>query len=128
MERKDVFFLLVLAGAGAYAVHANWDKIHEKLGLGDMYPGRIKAIQLAKEAISFEEYTANWAVLRDRQANGEIKVQGEPWDAVEIKKPRYRVTCTYIEKGARRVHRFTVDVGSSSVVYEGLDDGKAAPR
>jgi hypothetical protein len=128
MEKKDALLMLLLAGAGGYAVYANWEPIRLKLGLDDLHPGRIKAVQLAKEANSFEAYSVNSVVLRDREANGEIKLQGEPWSATEIKRPRYRVTCTFFEKGQRKVHRFAVDVASGAVLYEGLDDGKPAPR
>ena len=128
MEKKDTILLLVLAAAGAYAVHTHWDTIRTKLSLDDLQPGRIKAVQLAKDAISFEAYVVNWMVLRDRVANGEIKVQGDPWLATEIKKPKFRVTCTYVERGERRVHLFTVDIASGAVAYEGLDEGKPAPR
>jgi hypothetical protein len=128
MEKKDKLFVLLVALGGAYAVHANWDRIRERLGLEDMYPGRIKAMQLAKSSHNFQAYAVNWAVLRDREANGEIKTNGDPWAATEIEKPRYRVTCTYTEQGERRVHRFTVDVGTGSVTYHGLDETKPAPR
>lgn len=128
MQKKDAMFLLVLAGAGAYAIHANWEAIHTRLGLGDIYPGRIKAVQLAKDAMTWANYGANWVVLRDRAEAGEIVVKGDPWHAEEIAKPRYLVTCTYLEGGEQRVHRFTVDVGTNAVVYEGLDAGKPAPR
>ena len=99
MEKKDALLMLLLAGAGGYAVFANWETIRLKLGLDDLHPGRIKAMELAKKAYSFEQNTANSVVLRVREDNGEIKLQGEPWSGVEIKAPRYRVTCTYVENG-----------------------------
>lgn len=128
MERKDTIFLFVLVGAGAWAVHANWDVICEKLGVEDFYPGRIKAAQLAKDATTFEPPMANWVVVRDRAENGEITVQGEPWRATEIAAPKFRVTCTYTEGGEPCVHLFTVDIASSAVTYDGLAEKQPAPR
>ena len=128
MEKRDAFLLLVLSGASGYGVYANWATLRVKLGLDDMHPGRIKALQLAKDANTFEPYSVNSVVLRDRASNGEINLQGEPWSATEIQKPRYRVTCTFLEKGERKVHCFTVDIAAGGVTYEGLDDSKPAPR
>lgn len=128
MQRKDAIILLVLALGGAYAVRTNWDAIREKLGLDDLQPGHIKAMQLAKNARTFDTYNPNWTALRDREASGEIKVAGDPWHSTEIGNLRFRVTCTYVEKGERRVHVFQVDTASGTVTYEGLDEGKPAPR
>lgn len=125
MEKKDAILMLLLAGGGAYAVHANWATIRAKLGVDDFYPGRIKAMQLAKDACTFDPPTANWVVLRDRAKNGEIQLQGDPWRAVEIAKPRFRVTCTWKEAGDLQVHTFAVDIGSNAVAYEGLVERKS---
>jgi hypothetical protein len=128
MEKRDAFLLLVLAGAAAYGVHANWDTLRVKLGLDDLSPDRVKAIRLAKDAFTFASTTANWVVLRDRAANGEIKVESEPWRAVERTATTYRVTCTWTEDGQQHVHVFAVDIGRSSVEYEGLEAASPAPR
>jgi hypothetical protein len=128
MEKKDTLLLLALAGAGAFAAFKNWDTIRSKLGFDDFYPGRIKAMQLAKDACTFEPPTANWVWLRDRAANDEIKLQGDPWRATELTKPKFRVTCTWVEDGTRVVHAFTVNIGNSSVAYEGVAESAPAPR
>jgi hypothetical protein len=128
MERKDAFMMLLLLGGGGYAVYANWTAISTKLGLDDFYPGRIKAIQLAKEANSFEQYRSNWTAVQARMKNGEIKGLADPWNATEIAAPKYRVTCTFFEEGERRVHVFLVDVGTRAVQYQGLDESRPAPR
>jgi hypothetical protein len=128
MEKRDAFLLLVLAGAGAYGVHANWDTVRVKLGLDDLSPDRLKAIRLAKDAFTFAPPTANWIRLRDRAANGEITVGNDPWRATERTAPLYRVTCTWTEDGEQRVHVFAVDIGRSTVEYEGLEEANPAPR
>ena len=128
MEKKDAIFLLALLGAGGYALHANWDTIKVKLGLDDLRPGRIRAMHLAKEGNQFDAYRTNWMVVKGREENGEIKVSGDPWNAAEVANPRYRVTCTYVENGERRVHVFSVDIASAVVTYEGLEAHPAAPQ
>ncbi len=124
MDKKQAVLLLVLAGGAGYAVHTNWDTIKVTLGLDDLRPGRIRALQMVKDAKAFDQYRANWMVVQDRKQNGEIEVVGEPWHAVEVAHPRYRVTCTFVEDGERLVHAFAVDIVSGDVAYEGLDDGK----
>jgi hypothetical protein len=128
MEKRDAFLLFVLAGAGAYAVHANWDTLRVELGLDDLSPQHTKAIRLAKDAFTFAPTTANWVTLRDRAANGEIEVAGEPWRATGRTGSVYHVTCTWTEDGRQRVHGFAVDIGRSTVEYEGLEGGDPAPR
>lgn len=128
MEKKDTILVLLVVGAGAYAAYANWDKIREKLSLDELNPKSVKAIKLAKDAFTFGPPNANWVVLRDRASNREITLDKEPWHAVEVHDPRYRVTCTWREGGQQQVHVFTVDIGSSTVSYEGLDDTRPAPR
>ncbi len=119
MEKRDSLLLLALAGAGAYGVFTHWDTIREKLGVEDFYPGRLKAIQLAKNAYNWAPPTPNWIVLRDREKNGDITLAKDAWHATEIKDPKFRVTCTWTESGERHMHVFAVDIGFSSVVYEG---------
>ena len=128
MEKKDAIFLLLLAGAGAYAVRANWDTLRDKLGLDDFRPGRIKAMQLAKDASTFDPPTPNWIYLRDRAKNGEITVKADPWQTTEVSALKFRVTCTFTENGEVRVHVFAVDIGTNALTYQGLDESKPAPR
>lgn len=128
MEKKDALLLLVLAGAGAYAVSTHWDTICAKLGLDDLRPGRLKATELAKNAFTFAPPSPNWLALRDREKNGEITLPKEPWSAAEIHDPRYSVTCTWVEDGRAHVHVFTVDIGFAAVTYEGEREAKPAPR
>ena len=128
MEKRDALLLFVLVGAGAYAAHANWDTLSEKLSFDDLSPQRLKAIRLAKDAFAFAPATSNWVTLRDRAANGEITVSSDPWRVTERTAPVYCVTCTWTEDGQQRVHVFAVDTGRSTVDYEGLEEGKPAPR
>lgn len=128
MERKDALLLFVLAGAGAYAAWTHWDTICARLGIDDLHPGRLRATELAKNAFTFAPPSPNWIALRDREKNGEITLAKDAWSATEIRDPRYRVTCTWVEDGQQRVHTFTVDVGFAVVTYEGEADANPAPR
>ena len=128
MEKRDAFLLFVVAGAGAYGAYANWDTLRVKLGLDDLSPQHLKAIRLAKDAFTFGPPNSNWVTLRDRAANGEITVGNDPWRATVCAGSAYRVTCTWTEDGQQRVHVFAVDIGRSTVDYEGLEEGKPAPR
>lgn len=132
MERRDVFILLLAAGGIGYAVYNNWDLVREKLGLDDLYPGRIKAIELAKKAYSLESYRTNWEVLHDRERTGEIKVIGDPWLADPIEKPWYVVTFTFKEAGQPRRYVFHVNVATMATVLKakqtGADATAAPPR
>lgn len=119
MGKKDtVFMLLVLGGAG-YGIHANWDAVKVKLGLDDLSPGRIKAIELTKKARGFEQYRSNWEVLRDWQSGEQIQVVGDPWQAEPVDDQHWRVYCTYKEAGQMRRHQFDTNVASGVVEYVG---------
>jgi hypothetical protein len=128
MERKDAILLVALAGAGAWAVYANWDTIRDKVGVDDLSPGKLKAVQLAKDAFTWNPPAPNWMVLRDREKNGEIELPAHAWRAYELQSSQYRVTCTWVENGASQVHVFRVDIGSSAVAYDGLEGNPPAPR
>ena len=127
MGKKSAFVLLVLVGIGAYGAHENWDKIRDRLGLEDLRPGSIKSLQLAKNARSLDRYNANWIVLRDKEANGQIKVEPNAWRATEVDELRVRVTFVFFEHSERHVHRFLVEHASGTVIYEGLDGVRPAP-
>lgn len=128
VEKKDAILLLLAAGVGAYAVHANWDTLRVKLGLDDLRPGLIKAMRLAKDAHTFDPTTTNWVYLRDRANNGEITLKGDPWESTEVGALNYRVTCTFTENGEAKVHVFAADIGKNALTYQGLDQSTPAPR
>lgn len=117
-----------MAGAVAYGTHANWHTIRDKLGLEDQRPGNLQAIELAKNAKSLDKCDTNAKVLKDRDANGEIKVEAGAWRATELADLRIRVTCKFSVLGEQHVHRFVVDNASGAVSYEGLDQAAPAPR
>jgi hypothetical protein len=128
MSKRDFFLMLVLCGGAGYGIHANWDKIQAKLGLDDLRPGRVKAIELCKKAQSFEQYRSNWEVLRDRVANEEIQVVGDPWTATAVDEKHYRVILSFKLEGQLRRHAFDVDMVTNVVVYAGELDEPPAPR
>ncbi len=128
MEKRDALILLLMAGAVAYGTHANWHTIRDKLGLEDQRPGNLQAIELAKNAKSLDKCDTNAKVLKDRDANGEIKVEAGAWRATELADLRIRVTCKFSVLGEQHVHRFVVDNASGAVSYEGLDQAAPAPR
>src|SRR5712671_7291309 len=91
MDKKDTLVLLLVLAAGGYAVHANWPKIRLKLGLNDLNPGRIRAMELAKKSFDFDQNRDNTTVLTDRRANGEIQLPADPWSAEPIDEGHFRV-------------------------------------
>ncbi|GAB4153205.1 MAG: hypothetical protein Fur0037_22010 [Planctomycetota bacterium] len=129
MEKKDIALLLFLIGGAGYGVHANWDLIVAKLGLDDLRPGRIKAVELAKKARIFEQYRSNWEVLKDWRASERIAVLGDPWSAEKIDDRHYAVYCSFREEGEPHRHRFDVDLPSGAVTYAGeVEPAAPAPR
>lgn len=128
MGKKSAFVLLVLVGIGVHGARENWDSVRDRLGLEDLRPTSIKSIQLAKNARNLDRYTANWMVLRDREANGQIKTEPNAWRALEVDELRVRVSFVFSEHSERHVHRFLVEHVSGTVTYEGLDGVAPAPR
>lgn len=127
METRDrVFVLLAAAGIG-YAVYSNWDVIREKLGLDDMYPGRIKAVDLTKKAYSLDRYRTNWEILDDRKRGELIQVVGDPWSAEPVEDPVYRVTFTFKEDGQLRRYVWQTNVASMAVHLKTSLDGEIVP-
>jgi hypothetical protein len=125
MERKDAFILLAFAGALSYGAYANWDAISARLGLDDLMPGRVKAIEYAKTANSFETSRPNWQVVEQWKASGDIQYEGNPWTADKLDENHYRVVLNYRKDGAKRAITFNVDNIKGSVVLN--DDAAALP-
>lgn len=128
MERRDKLFLLLVLGGGAYAVHTNWETIRDKLGLDDLAPGRIKAMELAKKNYNFERSIPNWQVVANLEANKEIEVDGDPWAAERIENDQWRVTCTYWQRGRQVQHLFRVNVNTGAVAWMGEQDLDRPPK
>lgn len=128
MEKRDAILCLLLLGGGGYAVYANWDTISAKLGLAEYNPGRIKAIELARQEMNFELGVTNWQWLESRQQLGEIQFEGDPWQAEAIGGQEYRVTVRWIEAGAHVAHGFRVNIATRTIVHDGPIGEPAAPR
>jgi hypothetical protein len=129
MERRDACLLLLVLGGGGYAAWTHWDVIAAKLSFADLSPGRLKAIELAKDASDFERGATNWQYLQTRHKRREIELPSEPWSAEPIAGEQYRVLARWLDDGDRVVVAFQVDVARRTVVYEGaLDEAPATPR
>ncbi|HEX5051690.1 MAG TPA: hypothetical protein VFZ65_07965 [Planctomycetota bacterium] len=128
MQKSDAFFLLCVLGGGGYAIYSHWDAIVEKLGLDDLGPARMKAIQLAKHSSDFEAGVTNWQYVETRQKRGEIEVAAEPWSAEPVGGQDYRVLVRWLDGGERVVLAFKVNVADRTVAYQGSLTDAAAPR
>ena len=131
MERRDQFLLLLALGGAGYAVHANWDMIAEKLSISDLSPGRIKAMELAKDSSNFQEGATNWQYMQMRSKQGHIRMAtGSPWSADLIKGDEFRVIARWfeVEDDANVAYGFRVNPLRRTVIYEGQITDPAAPR
>lgn len=127
MEKRDAAILLLLLGGGGYAAYTHWDVIAEKLSLADLSPGRIKAIELAKDSSDFEQGFRNWQWMQTQQKRGAIQLSAEPWSAEPIAGEQYTVYARWTDEGEPMVVSFRVDVAARTVRYDG-DTAPAAPR
>jgi len=125
MERKDAFILLAIAGAVGYVTYTNWDAIAVRLGLDDLMPGRVKAIEYVKGANSFESARPNWQIVEQWKAGGDIEYEGVPWSADKIDETHYRVVLNYKKDGTKRAITFNVDNSSGAVVLN--EDASVLP-
>tara|TARA_R110002073_G_scaffold58721_3_gene148605 strand:+ start:47 stop:415 length:369 start_codon:yes stop_codon:yes gene_type:complete len=114
MERRDAMLILLLLGGGGYACYTNWDTISDRLGLEQLDPGRLKAVELAKEAFTFTRAMSNWQHLQSRQTNEEIEIGSDPWSTEHIAGPNYRVQVQWIETedGTTMTHGFHVNIAT----------------
>ncbi len=126
MERKDKLILLLMLSGAGYAAFANWDTMRTKLGLDDLAPGRLKAIDLAKKDMTLDRTLANWLVLHERRRNKEIEMEEEPWDATRLEGNRFLVVVRFTERGQPHGYRFEVNTASGGVTR--LEDGARPPR
>lgn len=115
MDRRDAFFLLVVFAGGGYFVHEHWEEIAQKVGLDDLNPGRIKAIELAKQQFTFDRYRQNGVIIHERLHGKQIEAAEEPWTAARLRTNRFLVVCSYREEGQAHFHQFKVDIGSGQV-------------
>jgi len=116
MERRDAVILLLLLSGGVYYGSTHWEEIKEKLGLDDLTPGRIKAIELTKQQFTFDRYRQNGILIQERTHSGEILCAQDPWQAQRVRDNHFIVVCSFREDGKDHHRRFEVDVGSGAVV------------
>ena len=130
MERRDQFLLLLALGGAAYFAHANWDLITEKLSISDLSPGRIKAMELAKDSSNFQEGATNWQYMQMRSKQGHIRMAPGPWSADLIKGDEFHVIARWfeVEDDADVAYGFKVNPLRRTVIYEGQIPVPATPR
>ena len=125
MSKQAALLTVLVLGGGGYAVYANWEDISRKLGLGDLSPDHIRAVDLAKSARTLDRYTTNYEVIRERVRQEKLKVEGEGWVAEHRSGQRYEVRFAYTDpEWGDGAYVFLVDIGSRDVVLE----SGAAPR
>ena len=131
MEKRDAFILLLVLGGGGYAAYTHWDVIAEKLSLADLSPGRLKAVDLAKNAADIGNGFSNWQWLESRSKRREIELPADPWIAEPLVGEQYRVTVRWleVEDQERIVVAWKVDIGKRTVEAEGVvSQTPASPR
>jgi hypothetical protein len=117
MERRDKLILLLLLAGGGYATYRNWDVINTTLGLDDIAPGRVKAIDLAKRDTTFHRGRPNSVVVQELARGGEIELAPDAWQAQRQDGDVFRVTCTFRQRGESRCYEFEVDVSTGRVTF-----------
>lgn len=127
MEKRDTAILLLLLGGGGYAAYTHWDVIAEKLSFADLSPGRLKAVELAKDSSDFEQGFRNWQWMQTQHKRGAIELSAEPWSAEPIAGEQYTVYARWLDGGEPMVVSFRVDIAKRTVLYDG-GGTPAAPR
>jgi hypothetical protein len=132
MGKAHVVMIVLALGGGGYGLYVKWPAITAKLGLQKFDPSAVTAIELAKNAKTFDPSTANWAYLNTQKSLKRIKWRNDPWTAVPIEGRRYRVLAcwTAVDQGDREVaYSFTVDVPNRSIAFDGeVPPPATAPR
>ncbi|HEB53757.1 MAG TPA: hypothetical protein ENI87_10945 [bacterium] len=128
METKDrIFVLLVLSGIG-YAGYHYRDQIAERLGLRELEPGLVKAVELTRNDQSLHPGQRNWRHLQQRVKDGEIEMAADAWQVESLGGNQFAVRVTWQEYGETVVHRFDVDNNTAVVRHRGRIREPAAPR
>jgi hypothetical protein len=128
MEKRDALFLLLALGGGGYAAYTHWDVIAEKLSFADLSPGRLKAVELAKDSNDFDRGFRNWQWLQTQKKNGLLQMAEDPWSAEPIAGEEYTVLARWVDDGEPMVVSFRVNIAKRTVAYDGALGGAAAPR
>ena len=114
MSWKGVVVLCVLVGGG-FAVQQNWDTISEELGLAELSPEHVRALELAKAAYTLDNARTNYAVIDARVAQSGAVIEAEGWKAERRSERLFLVTFRFTEDGREDGYWFQVDVGSTDV-------------
>lgn len=128
MEKRDAILVLLVLSGGGYGMWRNWGAIAAKLQLGDLDPGRLRAVQLAKEANSLASSYPNWQYLQTRKQNTEITMTADAWKAEYVTGEEYHVEVRWTEDGEPVIANFRVDTATRTTKFAGFGNQPAAPR
>ena len=128
MEKSHAIVLVLALGGAGYGLYVKWPAITAKLGLQDFDPSALSAMDLAKNAHTFQPDCTNWQYLDTQKALKRIKWRNDPWSAAPIEGRRYRVFARWIADEKEVAVAFTVDVPNRTVVFDGEVPPATAPR
>ena len=107
--------LLLLSGGAGFYGHRHWDEITIRLGLDDLGPGRVKAIEIVKQDYTFERSRKNEVVVNAHVKGEEITPVGELWTAERRTDDLYVVHLNYKENADVCTQDFEVTLSTGEV-------------
>ena len=113
--KKGTLLTLALLAAGAYGLAENWDSFLEALGMGEVSPEALRAINIAKADYSLDRMRTNHEVIDGRVKNLEGPVDVVGWQAERKTRTLFLVTFLFTQNGVTDGFYFEVDVGSTQV-------------
>ena len=115
MNKRAAALTLALAIGGGYAISANWDAIRDGLGLAEISPEHLRAIDLAKSDYNLSHHLTNHAVIDGRVRSSRKLGRVIGWHAERELGDVFLVTYLFKEDGVQHGYYFEVNVGSLQV-------------